>query len=153
VYIQRDFASTEDANYPCRYSSFRHTHITEEIEKTISIKRAEITGTITATENQLAEVESTLRELHIAGTGQEKGQDTDDKGSAVKQIEGERTALDSSRKLLQELLLKTQEDVIAKAASERQNPSNQITFGSQNSGFQIGISNGPISGISFGRGA
>lgn len=28
--------------------------------------------------------------------------------------------------------------------------SNTVTFGDQNSGFQVGVSNGPISGISFG---
>jgi hypothetical protein len=44
----------------------------------------------------------------------------------------------------------TREEVIAKATSESQNRSTQVTFGNQNSGFQIGISYGPISGISFG---
>jgi hypothetical protein len=133
-----------------RYSSIRHTHITEELKKTISIKQAEITGAIKTTDKQLAEVEITLGELHVAGSGQERIQNTEDKDNALEQIEDERTALDSPRKLLQELLSKAREEAIAKAANESQNLSTQISFGTQNAGFQIGISNGPISGISFG---
>jgi len=115
------------------------------------MKQMEITGAIAATDKHLAEVESALGELRLAGTGQEGVQNTDeDKDSALKQIEEERVALDSSRKLLKELLSMTREEVIAKATSESQNRSIQVTFGNQNSGFQIGISNGPISGISFG---
>jgi cobalamin biosynthesis protein CobT len=137
---------------PYRYSSIRHTHITEEIKKTISMKQTEITGAIAATDKHLADVESTLGELRLAGTGQEGVQNAEDKDkdSALEQIEEERIALDSSRKLLKELLSMTREEVIAKATSESQNRSTQVTFGNQNSGFQIGISNGPISGISFG---
>jgi len=128
----------------------RHTHITEEIKKTISTKQAEISGAITTTDKQLAEVESTLRELDLAGTGQERAQNAEDKDNAVEQVGRERTALDSSRKLLQELLSMTQEEAIAKAARESLNRSTEVRFGNQNSGFQIGISNGAISGISFG---
>ena len=94
---------------PYRYSSIRHTHITEEIKKTISLKQTEIAGAIAATDKHLAEVESTLGELRLAGTGQEGVQNTEDgdKDSALEQIEKERIALDSSRKLLKELLSMT----------------------------------------------
>jgi hypothetical protein len=133
-----------------RYSSIRHTHITEEIRKTILTKEAEISKAITSTDRQLAEVESALGEIHLTGSRHERGQNEEDITNAVKQIEEERAALGSSRKLLEELLSKAREDVIARAASESQIRSTQVTFGNNNSGFQIGISNGPISGISFG---
>lgn len=130
-----------------RYSSIRHTHITEEIRKTISTKEAEISDAITSTDTQLAEVEGALRDICLAdGQGQNEGDIT----NAVKQIEEERAALGCSRKLLEELLSKTRDDVIARAASESQKRLTRVTFGNHNSGFQAGIVNGPISGISFG---
>jgi hypothetical protein len=134
----------------CRYSSIRHTHITEEIKKTISVKEAEITGAIAATDKQLTEVESTLGELHLTDAGQEGAQNVEDKEKALEQVKEEQIALDSSRILLQELLSKAREEVVSRAATESQNRSTQVTFGNQNAGVQIGISNGPISGISFG---
>jgi hypothetical protein len=134
----------------CRYSSIRHTHITEEIKKTILGKEAEITGAIAATDKQLTEVESTLGELRLIDASQEGVQNAEDKDKALERIKEEQIALDSSRIVLQELLSKAREEVVSRAASESQNRSTQITFGNQNAGFQIGISNGPISGISFG---
>jgi hypothetical protein len=118
------------------------------MKKTISMKQAEITAAIMTTDKQLVKVESTLGELQLTGADPEIVQNTEDKDNALMQIEEERTALDSSRKLLQELLSKAQEEVISRAASE--NRRTQVTFGNQNAGFQIGINNGSISGISFG---
>ena len=134
----------------CRYSSIRHTHITEEIKKTILVKQAEVTGAIAATDKQLTEVESTLGELRLTDASQEGVQNVEDKEKALEQIKEEQIALDSSRILLQELLSKAREEVVSRAATESQDRSTKVTFGNQNSGFQIGISNGPISGISFG---
>jgi hypothetical protein len=120
------------------------------MRKTISTKEAEVSKAIMSTDRQLAEVESTLGEIYLTGSRHERDQNEEDVTNAVKQIEEERAALGSSRKLLEELLSKAQEDVIARAACESQNRSTRVTFGNNNSGFQIGISNGPISGISFG---
>jgi hypothetical protein len=114
----------------------------------MSTKQAEISRAISTTDRQLAEVESTLRELDLAPAGPERAQK--DKDNAIEEIEGERAALDSSQKLLQDLLSMTAEEVITKAARKAQNGSTNVTFGNQNSGVQIGISNAPISGIHFG---
>ncbi|KLJ12784.1 hypothetical protein EMPG_12234 [Blastomyces silverae] len=76
-------------------------------------------------------------------------EDTEIRANVLRQIEEEHKALSASRKLLDELRVKVQEDVLVKAAGEKQNRSTHLVFGNQNSGFQIGISNGPISGISF----
>jgi membrane-bound lytic murein transglycosylase B len=130
-----------------RHSSIRHTHITEEIRKTISTKEAEISNAITSIDTQLADVEGALRDVSLTD---EQGQNEEDMRNAVKQIEEERAALGCSQKLLEELLSKTRDDVIARAASESQKRSTEVTFGNNNSGFQAGIINGPISGISFG---
>ncbi|KAF2807031.1 uncharacterized protein BDZ99DRAFT_422403 [Mytilinidion resinicola] len=132
------------------YSSIRHTHITEEIRKTISTNEAEISKAITLTASQLADVEAALREARLTVPTHDQGQNNEDIISSVKQVEEEQAALSCSRKLLEELLSKAREDVIAKAASESQERLTRVTFGNNNSGFQVGIINGPISGISFG---
>ena len=84
------------------------------------MKEAEITGAIAATDKQLTEVESTLGELRLIDASQEEAQNAEDKDKALKRIK------------------------------ESQNRLTQVTFGNRNAGVQIGISNGPISGISFG---
>jgi hypothetical protein len=133
---------------PHRYSSIRHTHISEEIKKTISTKQTEISSAIGATDKQLAEIGKRLEELNVAGDIQEEAESTECRADALRQIEEERKAISTSRKLLDELLSKAQEEAIVKAATK--NLIQRVTFGSNNSGIQIGISNGPISGISFG---
>lgn len=133
----------------CRYSSIRSTHITEEIKKTISTKETEISTAVTSTDRQLAEVETSLGELQLGDAGQEQNQNAEDMANTVKQIEAERSALDSSRKLLEELLLKAKAETILRAASECQNRSTHMTFGNQGKGFQIGTNNAPISGFNF----
>jgi len=113
-----------------RYSSVRTSHITEEIKKTISTKQAEVKDAITTADKQLGPKEN--------------------KTEALRQLEEERKALDISRKLLDELLSKSQEEAVAKAAAYNQSSSNTVTFGDGNSGFQAGTINGGVSGITFG---
>jgi hypothetical protein len=55
---------------PKRYSSIRHTHITEEIKETILTKQTEITGAIGTTDAQLVEAGKRLEELNISGDNQ-----------------------------------------------------------------------------------
>jgi hypothetical protein len=57
--------------------------------------------------------------------------------------------VETSQKLLKELLSKSQEEAIAKAAGN-QSGSIIVTFGAQNFGFQAGNINGGVSGITFG---
>lgn len=133
----------------CRYSSIRSTHISEEIKKTISTKEAEISRAITSTDAQLAEVKTSLGEIHLSGAGEEQSDDAEDMANTAKQIEAERSALCSSRHLLEELLSKAKVEALLKATSESQNCSTHITFGNQGKGFQIGTNNAAISGFHF----
>jgi len=48
------------------YSSVRHSHITEEIKKTIFTKQAEVKSAITIADKQLVVVENKLRFLRNA---------------------------------------------------------------------------------------
>lgn len=135
---------------PQRYSSIRHSHITEEIKKMIVTKQTDIASAIRTTDKQLAEVGKRLEELDVAGDDQAEAESTKNRADALRQIEEEHKALSTSRKLLNELLSKAQDGAVAKAVTERRTHSTIVTFGAQNSGLQIGVSSGPISGISFG---
>lgn len=95
-------------------------------------------------------VESRLEELNLSSDDQEAAGSTESNAEALQQLEEEREALNASRKVLDELLSKSKEDAIAKAAAKNQSHSTAVTFGNQNSGFQAGSINGAISGITFG---
>lgn len=133
----------------CRYSSVRRSHITEEIKKTIYTKQAEVKSAITAAEKQLVVAESKLEELNLSSDDEEAAGYREGKPEAVRQLEEELKAVKASQKLLNELLSKSQEEAVAKAAGNHSHPTT-VTFGAQNSGFQAGIINGGVSGMSFG---
>jgi hypothetical protein len=68
----------------------------------------------------------------------------------LRQIDEECKGLYISRRLLDELMMRVQENTIVNIAARNENKSMRVTFGRQNSGLQIGVSNSPITGISFG---
>ena len=114
------------------------------------MKETEIASAIGTTERQMVEAGERLEQLNISGDNEVEAESAENSADVLKQMEEELKALSASRKLLGELLSKAQEDAVAKAATENPSRFTTVTFGPQNSGFQIGISNGPISGISFG---
>jgi len=89
-----------------------------------------------------------LKEMNLSDDDEEATTPAEGKAEALRQLEEERKALDASRKLLDELLAKSQEDAVAKAANGGQSTSTTITFGNQNSGFQAGVIHG---GVSYGK--
>ena len=127
----------------------RHTHITEEIKKTISTKQAEVKSAITTADKQLVVLENKLEELNLSSDDEEVAGSREGKTEALRQLEEELKAVKASQKLLNELLSKSQEETVARAAGN-QSRSTTVTFGNQNSGFQAGTINGGVSGISFG---
>ena len=135
---------------PYRYSSIRHTHITEEIKKTISAKQTEIKSAISAADGQLVVLENRLEELNLSVNGQEVTGSTESKAEALQHLEEERKALSASRKVLDELLSKSQEEAVAKDTAENQSRSTTVILGNHNSGSQAGIINGAVSGMTFG---
>lgn len=52
--------------------------------------------------------------------------------------------------MMEELLSKTQERSVGKAIVS-QGGSHTVTFGHSNSGFQAGVVNGAVSGLTFGK--
>lgn len=134
---------------PYRYSSVRNSHITEEIKKTISTRQDEVKGAITISDRQLIVLENRLKEMNLGSDNEEAAEPREGKAEALRQLKEELKALDASRKLLDELLSKSQEEAVAKAAGN-QSHSTTVTFGDYNSGFQAGTITGGVSGISFG---
>ncbi|KAF1974571.1 hypothetical protein BU23DRAFT_504989 [Bimuria novae-zelandiae CBS 107.79] len=136
------------------YSSVRHSHITEDIKKTISEKQEEVKSAITATDKQLIILDNKLEELNLSSDDGVVAEPNEDKTKALQQYEEERKAIVASRRLLDELLSRAQEEAVAKAAAKGQASSTtvgSVTFGNQNSGLQTGVINGGVHGAIFGR--
>lgn len=129
------------------YSSVRNSHITEEIKKTISAKQAEVKGALVTADKQLIVLENKLEEMNLNDDEEEVAAPAEGKAEALRQLEEERKALDASRKLLDELLSKSQEEAVATAAGSQ---PTTVTFGNHNSGFQAGTVTGGVRGITFG---
>lgn len=70
---------------------------------------------------------------------------------AFTQLKEERAALDCARKLLEELRQKASVEAVAEAKRKTLMENANITFGANNHGFQTGIINGSVSGLTFGR--
>ena len=87
--------------------------------------------------------------MNLSDDDEEAAAPAEGKAEALRQLEEERKALDVSRKLLDELLSKSQEEAVAKAVGN-QSHSTTVTFGSHNSGFQARTITGGVSGITFG---
>lgn len=128
-----------------RYSSVRHTHITEEIQKTISARQTEIKGSITTADKHLIVLENKLEEMNLNSEDEEAAGATEGKTEALRQLEEERKALNASRKLLDELLSKSQEAAVAKVAAGNPSHSTTVTFGNNYSGIQAHTINGGVS--------
>jgi hypothetical protein len=90
-----------------------------------------------------------LKELNLSSDDDKAAGSREGKTEALRQLEEEFKGVKASQKLLNELLSKSQEKAVAKAA-RNQSGSITVTFGAQNSGFQAGNINGGVSGINFG---
>ncbi|RHZ73116.1 hypothetical protein CDV55_108340 [Aspergillus turcosus] len=131
------------------YSSLRHTRLIEEIKKTVSMRQAEIETAIRATDNQIADIRTTREDIGLVDRAQAAA-DPETEVDVLRQIDEEYRGLYISRRLLNELMMRVQESTIVNVAARNENNSMRVTFGRQNSGLQIGVSNSPITGISFG---
>lgn len=116
----------------------------------ITTRQTDIQGAISTTDNRVAALESRLGEVALDVDRQKQAEGTADEQDVARQLEDDRKELDAMRKLLGELMSKSQEDAVTQAAVANQDQSTTITFGNQNSGFQTSVINGSVSRISFG---
>jgi hypothetical protein len=117
--------------------------------KTVSTKQDEVKGAITTAEKQLMVLENKVEEMNLSDDDKEEAAPAEGKTEALRQFEEELKGVKALQKLLNELLSKSQEAAVAKAAGN-QSGSPTVTFGAQNSGFQAGNIHGGVSGINFG---
>lgn len=94
-------------------------------------------------------VENKLEELKLSSGDDDAAGSRQGKDEVLQQLEEELKGAKASQKLLNELLSRSQEEAIAKAAGN-QTGSITVSFGAQNSGFQAGNINGGVSGMTFG---
>jgi hypothetical protein len=97
----------------------------------------------------LVVVETKLEELNLSSDDDDVAGFRQGKDEVLRQLEEEVKGVKASQNLLNELLSKSQEEAIAKAAGN-QTSSITVSFGAQNSGFQIGNINGGVSEMNFG---
>jgi len=96
-------------------------------------------------------LENRVKAINLSDDDEEVATLAEGKTEALRQLAEELEGVKASQKLLSELLSKSQEEAIAKAAgSQSQSGSITVTFGDNSSGFYAGIINGGVSGISFG---
>jgi hypothetical protein len=106
---------------------------------------------MTAADKQLILLENRVEEMNLSDDDEEMATPAEGKTEALRQLEEEIKGVKASQKLLNELLSKSQEEAVVKAAgSQSQSGSITVTFGDNSSGFNAGIINGGVSGISFG---
>jgi hypothetical protein len=119
------------------------------MKKTISTKQDEVNGAITTADRQLVVLENKLKEMNLSSDDDDTAGSSHGKAEVLQQLEEELKGVKASQKLLNELLSKSQEEAITKAAGN-QTGSITASFGAQNSGFQAGNINGGVSGLNFG---
>jgi hypothetical protein len=97
--------------------------------------RAIIEDAVAVTNEDLAELQKSLGQLRLASTNKESAeqagqavQQGEPDENAIKQLEGERVALHAARKILEELLSKTEEKAVDRAMTQTQHGV-QVTFG------------------------
>jgi hypothetical protein len=99
-------------------------------------------------DRQLVVVEKKLEDLSLSSDDDDKARSSQGKDEVLRQLEEESKGAKASQKLLTKLLSKSQEEAIAKAAGVKTG-SFTVSFGAQNSGYQIGNINGGVSGMNF----
>jgi hypothetical protein len=115
------------------HSSIRQGHATEDIKNAMLQKRAGIEDAVAVADEDLAGVQAALSQLQLAISSTETAEQAVElerqaDENALKQLEGERIALQATRKILEELLPKTEENTVNGAASQPQRGV-QVTFG------------------------
>jgi hypothetical protein len=102
-------------------------------------------------DKQLIVLENKVEEINLSNNNKEVAIPAEGKTEALRQLEEELIGVKASQKLLNKLLSKSQDKAIVKAAgSQSQSDSITMTFGNNSSGFNAGIINSGVSGISFG---
>lgn len=134
----------------CSCNTGRNIANTEEIKKLLSAKQTEMTGSIALVDSQIVQAELSLVRMDQDQQDGLNQEDEEDMDSATWAIEEEVKMLRSSQETMKELLSSIQAQLSQSTAGAVSNVSTNVSFGMNNSGFQVGTSSGSISGMSFG---
>lgn len=122
-------------------------------------KQTEVTRVAACIGRDLTMVQRDMGDLQ--GSSEDDDEDEDDsqgggrlsgsdRATELQQLERQCEALDISRKLLDELWNRIQEECLVKIAAGAKTTSGPVTFGSHNSGLQTYTINGGVSHLTFG---
>jgi hypothetical protein len=141
------------SNSLSRHSSILGQQITKELKTTIAAKKKDIADSITSTDQQLTTLDARFKQLDPTDVKRGNTSDTEDaykdKDGMRRTIREERAMLYMVLEILEGLKIKTQDEA-KKMEEEERKQSTQVTFGNNNSGFQLGVNSGAISGFTFG---
>jgi hypothetical protein len=126
--------------------------MTKDIGAAIAKKEADLTNLSQTTDTRLSCLEKSLEEMKPSNIDREtvEEEESEDRLGAIAQLEQESTVLKASQALLPELLARLKSEEMEKIAG-RQVASTHLSFGHNNSGFQVGINQGSISGVTTGK--
>ena len=109
-----------------------------------------MTGSIALVDSQVFQAERSLAQLNQTQKGTSDQQEEEDMESLLWALEEEVAMLRSSQETLKELLSSIRAELAETRAGAESNVCTNVSFGANNSGFQVGTSSGPISGLTFG---
>ena len=124
--------------------------MTQALKQQLAETGTAMTTAVVEVEKQIATVDRSLRELRLTDPVQQCESDEDFE-NAEWAMEDELETLRSSQMLVEELIPKVKMDYINQAIRRVQDGSVSISFGENNSGFQLGVSYGEIHDIALGR--
>ena len=138
------------ANHLIRRASISEKPIPRDKKDAFLVEGRTITNIIAATDQELATMETQLRNLSIDGNSANSANfESDESTRNVRVIEDEMTAFQQSLRLLEELRVRNEIDA-RKIAQEEQRGRTHVTFGSENHGLQLYSNTGSMSGFTFG---
>ncbi|KAH7345842.1 hypothetical protein B0T11DRAFT_224812 [Plectosphaerella cucumerina] len=136
---------TSVASVATLHSSLQQPQAAEEIKTMILKNQTAVGDAIAAINDRSVEAGARLGELTL--TEPDEGETDADQFSATRQVAMEKKALDETRMVLEGLL-----SVIQTAAANAQaGQGSRVTFGSHNSGQQVGVNSGTITATFGGK--
>lgn len=131
-----------------RYSSLRTSRLTQNVHDEISRKEKELAVATQSQNDRLIQVEDSLRQVKLLESTRHD-EDEEDMQGAEAQLEQQAEALKAAHILLPELLSQLSSGRFEGCGKPGR--TNNVSFGDQNSGLQIGVNDGGISGVTIGQ--
>lgn len=123
--------------------------MTEELKNTIATSRGELSIVARQNDGEIAQVSQSLAELTVTDTSVASDEEEDDRISAEAQLSEQKVSLELCQALFAQLQSMLEEDKVEKLGAGGEGTTN-VSFGSITGGFGIGVSNAPISHVTFG---